>query len=185
MEDVRDQRATDMLSVSLAGLQAGMAATLWMLGWLGVSSAWRQSSFWTAENLWASTFHGAAAIHRGFSSSTLSGIALYLLVYSTLGGFFAFATRARLPRLRLILIGVLVAVGWYYLSFHVIWRAVSPLVTLLHAEKATLLGHVIYGAALAQFPRFLPLVSAPPLLAALAVPAVAESRPEFSSGTDG
>lgn len=185
MGDVRDQRATDALSVSLAGLQAGMAATLWMLAWLGVSSAWRQSSFWTAENLWASTFHGAAAIHRGFSTTTLSGLALYLLVYSTLGGFFALAVRTRVPRLRLMLIGVLAAVGWYYLSFHVIWRTVSPLVTLLHAVQPTLLGHMIYGAALAQFPRFLPAVPTLPSLEPVPVPAIAESAPEFSSGTEG
>lgn len=178
MGDARDQRAADPLSISLAGLQAGMAATLWMLAWLGLAAAWRQSSFWTAENLWASTFHGAGAIHRGFSSSTLSGLALYFLVYSTLGALFAFVMRARLPRLRLILMGVLVAVGWYYFSFHLVWRAVSPLVSLLHAEQPTLLGHVIYGAALAQFPRFLPVIPVLPAVETATVPATVELRPE-------
>jgi hypothetical protein len=178
MGDARDQRAADPLSISLAGLQAGMAATLWMLAWLGLAATWRQSSFWTAENLWASVFHGAGAIHRGFSSSTLSGLALYFLVYSTLGALFAFVMRGRLPRLRLILIGVLVAVGWYYFSFHLVWRAVSPLVTLLHAEQPTLFGHVIYGAALAQFPRFLPMIAVPRVVETSAVPASVEVRPE-------
>jgi hypothetical protein len=178
MGDARDQRATDPLSALLGGLQAGMAATLWMLAWLGLAAAWRQSSFWTAENLWATTFHGAGAIHRGFSTDTLSGLALYFLVYSTLGALFAFVTPARLPRLRMILIGVVVAVGWYYFSFHAIWRAVSPLITLLHAERPTLLGHVIYGAALAQFPRFLPVIPVPVVVQSVATPAAVESQPE-------
>ena len=176
MEAARESRAVDRLSASLAGLQAGMVAVLWMLAWLGFSSAWRQSSFWTAENLWATTFYGTAAIHRGFSSHTLSGLALYLLVYSTLGGLFAAALRTGLPRLRLILIGILAAVCWYYLSFHVIWPAVSPLVSLLHAEHPTLLGHVIYGAAVSQFPRYLPGLPASPVEPS-AVPALAGSEP--------
>ena len=181
----RVPRAADSVSISLAGLQAGMAAAWWLLLWLGINAVWRQSSFWTAENLWASTFHGAGAIHRGFSVSTLSGLALYLLVYSVLGGIFAAIVRSNVARLRLLLIGIVWAVGWYYLLFHVIWQAVSPLVTLLHAAQPTLLGHVIYGAALAQFPRFLPAISAPPSAEPVPVPAVAESGPEFSSGTEG
>ena len=170
----RDRSATDGLSLSLAGLQAGMAAVLLMLAWLGITAAWRQSSFWTAENLWASTFYGPSAIHRGFSTSTLSGLALYLLVYSILGGLFALAVRSRLSRARMVLVSVALAVGWYYLSFHVIWHTVSPLVALLHAERPTLFGHVIYGTAVAQFPRYLP-AGGPPLAEVAAVAAIAES----------
>jgi hypothetical protein len=178
MEVAREQHTTDTLSVYLAGLQAGMAAALFMLAWLGLAAVWRQSSFWTAENLWASTFYGASAIHRGFSTSTLSGTALYLLVYSTLGGLFAAVVRARLPRLTLLLAGVAVAAGWYYLSFHVIWHTVNPLVSLLHAERPTLLGHVIYGAALAGFPRYLPIAASAPLPeAAAALPPEPEPEP--------
>jgi len=170
-----ERRANDANSVFLAGLQAGMAAVLWMLAWLGVSSAWQQGSFWAAENLWASAFHGAAAIHRGFSTRTLSGLALYLLVYTTLGGIFAATVRTRFPRFRLLLIAVFAAVCWYYLSFHGIWRTVSPLVALLHPEQPTLLGHVIYGAALAQFPRYLPTVPPPHQEEPAPVPVAVES----------
>lgn len=172
----RDQRATDLFSLSLAGLQAGMAAALLMLAWLGITAAWRQSSFWTAENLWASTFYGPSAIHRGFSTSTLSGLALYLLVYSLLGGLFAVALRGTLSRSRMVLVSIALAVGWYYLSFHVIWHTVSPLVALLHSEQPTLFGHVIYGTAVAQFPSYLS-PGGPPQPEVPAVAAVAESAP--------
>lgn len=174
----REHQAAETLRVYLAGLQAGMAAALVMLAWLGLSAVWRQSSFWTAENLWASTFYGTSAIRSGFSTSTLSGIALYLLVYSTLGGLFAAVVRAKLPRLTLLLIGVAVAAGWYYLSFHVIWHTINPLVSLLHAERPTLLGHVIYGAALAGFPRYLPVAALAPTVETPAVAIAAEPEPE-------
>jgi hypothetical protein len=155
MEVARVERAPDAFIASLAGLQAGMIATLWMLAWMGVSAAWQRTSFWTAENLLASTFYGSAAIHTGFSHRTVSGLALYLVVYSLLGCLVAVAMRNRLQWLRLVLVSLAVAIGWYYLSFHLIWKAISPLVTLLHAEQSTALGHVIFGVLVARFPRYL------------------------------
>ena len=76
MEVARVERAPDAFDASLAGLQAGMIATLWMLAWMGMSAVWQRTSFWTAENLLASTFYGSAAIHTGFSYHTISGAGL-------------------------------------------------------------------------------------------------------------
>jgi len=60
-----------------------------------------------------------------------------------------------------------VALGWYYVSFHLIWKALSPLVPLLHPARPTVMGHIIYGAMVARFPRYLPELApqpvAPPL----------------------
>src|SRR5204862_3343042 len=86
---------------------------------------------------------------------TLSGLALYLLIYSALGAIFALALRDRLPRTRLLLASVLFALAYYYLSFRVIWRAVGPLITLLHVEQSTMLGHLVYGVVLARYPVYL------------------------------
>src|SRR3974390_2562755 len=88
-------RPVNPLELFLAGLQAGMISICWMLAWLGVSAMEQRRSFWTAENLMATVFHGDSAIRRGFGASTLSGIALYLLIYSLLGAVFAMAVRTR------------------------------------------------------------------------------------------
>ena len=77
------------LSAFLAGLQGGMIGVLCMLAWLGVSATWQQRSFWTAENLMASVFYGARAIRSGFAGETLSGLAMYVVLYSLLGALFA------------------------------------------------------------------------------------------------
>jgi hypothetical protein len=156
---------TRPLALLLAGLQAGMIAVLWMLAWMGSSSVWQRRSFWTAENLLASTFYGSAAVRPGFSAITVSGLALYLLVYSILGCLLAAAVRLKLSPAQLLMASIAIAVGWYYLSFHVIWKELSPLIPLLHAERPTILGHVIYGAVVARFPRYLPgpvQISTPP-----------------------
>ncbi|HWB85746.1 MAG TPA: hypothetical protein VG675_16495 [Bryobacteraceae bacterium] len=157
MSPATKNQRTDTLSLLLAGLEAGMAGAFAMLLWLGLSSAWSHRSFWTAENLLATVFYGDAAIRRGFAWSTVTGLALYVSIYSLLGAMFAVAMRERLPRMRLGLIAVLFGLCWYYVSFGVIWRHLSPLVTLLHVQRATILGHVIYGIFLGRFPAHLPV----------------------------
>jgi hypothetical protein len=166
MDAATESRSASRLSAFLAGLQAGMLGVGGMLAWMGASAVWQRRSFWTAANLMASVFYGDAAIRRGFAASTVSGLALYLLLYSLLGAGFAMAIPGRLPRLRTLLISIVFALCWYYLAFHLIWKAVSPLVALLHVERPTVLGHVIYGALLARFPAYLTGTGAPPVASA-------------------
>jgi hypothetical protein len=154
-------RPANPLAVSLAGLQAGMIGICWMLAWLGLSAIGQRRNFWTAENLMASVFHGNAAIRRGFGASTLSGIALYLLIYSLLGALFAVTARDRFTGMGTVLLGVLFSVGWYCLWFRVLGQTVMPLVWLLHAESSTAFGHVIFGAMIARFPAYLPGLDQP------------------------
>lgn len=156
MDATTETRTSETLTAFLAGLQGGMIGVLWMLGWLGISAKWQQRSFWTAENLLASAFYGDSAIRSGFASTTFSGLALYLLIYSLLGAFFAAVLRDQHPPGRTLLLAIIFALGWYYLSFHLIWKAVMPLVALLHAERATVLGHLVYGTFLGRYPQYLP-----------------------------
>jgi hypothetical protein len=55
-----------------------------------------------------------------------------------------------------LLFAVLFALLWYFVSFHLLWKSVMPLVALLHAERATLLGHLVYGTFLGRYPEYLP-----------------------------
>jgi hypothetical protein len=142
------------LTVFLAGLQAGMIATLWMLVWMGVSSLWQRRGFWSAANLMASVVAGNSAIRTGFAFTTVTGIALYLLIYSLLGAVFGVLARDRFTPLGTLLLAIFYSVGWYYLWFRGVAQAVMPLVWLLHAERATAFGHVIFGALLPRFRSF-------------------------------
>ena len=175
-------RPAKPLAVSLAGLQAGMIGIGWMLAWLGLSAMGQRRTFWTAENLMASVFHGDAAIRRGFGFSTLSGIALYLLIYSLLGAGFALTARARFTGLGTVLLGVLLSVGWYCLWFRALGQTAMPLVWLLHAESSTAFGHVMFGALIARFPAYLPKAEPPAAEAPAAAQAgdVVPPRPDVS-----
>jgi hypothetical protein len=156
-----ESRSATTASVFLAGLQAGMIAVWWMLAWMGVSAKWQSRGFWTSENLMASVFYGDAAIRLGFAFSTISGLALYLILYSLLGALLATALRSRLTGLGTLLVSILFALGWYYFFFHAIGKTVMPLVTLLHSERPTVFGHVIYGGLVARFHSFLPRLEQP------------------------
>ena len=179
-----ERRFAKSLSAFLAGLQAGMLGVWWMLAWMGTSAVWQRGSFWTPENLMASVFYGNAAILPGFASSTVSGLALYVLLYSLLGAGFAMAVGSRLPRPRLALASIAFALCWYYVAFHVLAKAVAPPIPLLDAERTTVLGHLIYGAVLARFPIYLPhaadapVASAPEIESPASEPPVSEARVE-------
>ena len=150
-----------MLDACLAGLQSGMVGVLWMLAWLGLSAAWQRRSFWTPENLLATLFYGDAAIRPQFSFQTLSGLAVYLILYSLLGAVFATAVKLRLARLRLYLLSIVFALSWYYIAYHILWKAASPLIALLYPERATLVGHLLYGVILAGYPKHIPRTNPP------------------------
>jgi hypothetical protein len=117
---------------------------------------WQLRSFWTAENLMASAFYGGSAIRSDFGSVTLSGLALHLFLYSLLGAIFAVAIRDRVSPARILLLGVLFGLSWYFISYRILWKTAMPLVALLHPERPTLLGHLIYGTFLGRFPAYLP-----------------------------
>jgi hypothetical protein len=156
MDDATESRSPSTAVVFLAGLQAGMIGVSGMLTWLGVSALWQHRSFWTSENLVASVFYGDAAIRTGFAFSTVSGLAVFPIVYCLLGAVFASAVRNRLHGWRNLLAAILFAVSWYYVWFQNIGKAAMPLVTLLHSERSTLFGHVIFGLLLARYHRYLP-----------------------------
>jgi hypothetical protein len=151
MDATESPRASTVAAL-LAGLESGIVGVFWMLAWLGVSAAWQQRSFWTAENLMATAFYGPRAIHSGFASATVSGLALYLMLYGLLGAGFAALVQDRFTRSRTVLVAMLFSLGWYYLTFHLLWRSLLPLVALLHVERTTAFGHVIYGLILGMFP---------------------------------
>lgn len=159
---------------ALAGFQAGMVAALAMLAWLGLASVWYRRSFWTTANLMASNFYGEAALGRHSFFRSLSGLALYLIFYSLLGALFAFLVSGRAGRLRTVLLGILAGLAWYYLWWGWLWKTVNWIIALYTHDGPMLAGHVLYGALLARFPKYLPREEAP---APAPAPLPAESAP--------
>ncbi len=176
MEAATESRAARALSAIFAGLQAGMLGAIAMLAWLGLGAEWHNRSFWTAENLIATAFWGPGAVRRGFGFQSISGMALYLIIYSLLGAALAFGLRDRIRPARTLLVGIVFALAWYYLSYRLIYARVLPIVALLHVERQTLVGHLIYGTFLGRYPAFLPKTPEP-------APAAPNEPPAESDGS--
>src|SRR5579863_7114748 len=110
MDAATESRDTKLrLATFLAGLEGGTVGVLWMLAWLGVSSVWQQRSFWAPENLMATAFDRNANLGPAFTWATCGGLALYILIYSTLGAAFSSLVRDRVPQRRVMLLAVLFA----------------------------------------------------------------------------
>jgi len=169
------RRPARFLPLFLSGLEAGMLGAIWMLAWMGLSSLWQRRSFWMAENLMATAFRRDAPLSG--AGSTFPGLALYLLMYSLLGALFALVVRNRLPRVRVLLAGMLFGLAWYWLSFQWMWKSVMPVVALLHVEQSTMLGHLVYGTVLGRYPVYLARLEREPE-PAVAMVAPAEPTPE-------
>src|ERR1035438_5409047 len=166
------------LATFLAGLEGGTVGVLWMLAWLGVSSVWQQRSFWAPENLMATAFDRNSNLAPIFTWATCAGLALYVLIYSALGAAFSSFLRDRVPSRRVMLMAVIFAIVWYYVSFRGVFKLVLPLVVLVHAETATLIGHFLYGTMLGRYPAYVHRLmnTAAPVAEALAV--AVEQTPE-------
>jgi hypothetical protein len=137
-------------------MQSGMIGSLCLVVWLGVLAEWQQRNFWIPVNLMASAFYGPSAIRSGFAGETISGLAVYIALYTLLGATLALILRDRFSRTRTFLIAVAFALVWYYVTFRLLWKSLIPLAALLHVERTTALGHLLYGAILGGYPARLP-----------------------------
>ena len=141
---------------ALAGLQAATVGVFVMVLWLGLSANWRRESFWTSPNLMARAFRPSTSFHAGIAWSTAFGFALYVLLYGCLGCLFALVASRPIPRLRLTLLAIAFGLAWYWMVYQWLWRTALPVAPLIHGGRAAVLGHLIYGALLGRFPRYLP-----------------------------
>jgi hypothetical protein len=131
-----------------SGIEAGIVGGAAMLGMLVSESLWSGHVWWEVPNLLGSTFYGTRALRSGAGLSILAGIALHFVITGTLGGLFGLACGGIHQRGRLVLLGVLAAVGWYNVANATFWPRVNPWVPLASPRPATIFSHILLGACL-------------------------------------
>jgi len=147
--------ARSKINLVMAGVEAGVLGGLFMMAWLATLSLLQGRSIWSMPNLLASTFYGEAALRRGFRWTSLSGVALHVIVSATAGLLFGLAVGGIVNRGRVMLLGLAAGVAWYFLSLGVFWNYVNPMVPLYSRGGGMLLAHVGLGVFLGSFPRYL------------------------------
>jgi hypothetical protein len=150
----------------IAGLESGVLGGIFMLGWLAVVSLIQGRSVWSMPNLLASTFYGEDALRRGFRWTTLSGVALHVIMSAAAGLIFGLAVSGVVSRGRVMLLGLAAGSVWYFLSLGIFWKHVNPMVPLYAGGASLFLAHLGLGIFLGSFPRFLQVLEPSTPLAA-------------------
>ena len=76
-----------------------------------------------------------------------------MVITGGVGAIFGAACSGVHPRRRLVILGALTGVFWYYLADAVFWKRINPLVPLYAPQTATLLSHALFGACLGYMGR--------------------------------
>jgi hypothetical protein len=145
----------------IAGIESGVLGGVFMLAWLALLSLLQGRSVWSIPNLLASTFYGDAALSRGFRWSTVSGLALHLLMSAAAGLLFALLAGGMASRKRVMLLGVGAGAAWYFLSLDFFWKHINPMVPLYASGAGPFIGHLGLGIFLGSVPKFRDELDAP------------------------
>src|SRR5262249_9452431 len=109
-------------------------------------------------NLLGSTFYGPHALVAGSNRATLAGIALHIVLTGSVGAAFGVFAPERLPRRRLVLLGILAGVVWSFLSNTLLWQLLNPLLPGYMPHPATTASYALFGACLGCIGRSHPRI---------------------------
>ncbi len=125
-----------------------------MLLWMGLTMLFSRHSVWWFPNLMATALGGDAALRESFGKYTPAGLSIHVLQFSLLGALFAMTAPERTPFTRLLVLGLIVSLSYYYLMYGFVWKHVDPLVTLYSPDRQILVGHIFYGFMLARLGNY-------------------------------
>jgi hypothetical protein len=153
MFPAKASRSRLSLRHALGGLQAGVLGALIMLACLMAVSILDRRSPWLVPNLFASVFFGSDVYLNRFLHTSWSGLALILAIYGMLGAIWGAIWRDQ-PARWIAFYGALFGLAVYYVSFHFVWKRISPMMFLYAPNRQLELGHIIWGMVLAKSPKY-------------------------------
>jgi hypothetical protein len=155
MASGNDGDAGSKILRAMAGVESGVLGGAFMLIWLGLLSLLQGGSVWSVANLLASTFYGESALRRGFRWTTLSGVALHVIMTAIAGLVFGLAVDGIASRSRVMFLGLAAGMTWYFLGLDVFWKHLNPIVPRYFQGSGMLLAHLGLGYFLGSFPKYL------------------------------
>jgi hypothetical protein len=137
-----------LLKRMIHGIEAGVVGGLAMLALLAATSMWNRHVWWEFPNVLGSTFSHSGVLYSRLGKTTLAGGALQLMISGMIGAIFGVVCGNVRSRHRLILLGTLAGLGWFFAANALIWPRLNPLIPLYWPEPAAVLSHVLFGACL-------------------------------------
>lgn len=145
----------------LAGLATGVLAATVAIAYHVLDGMLRGDGPWRYLNLQAAGLFGHRALTGAFSTITLAGVSLQVVVSAVVGVVAAWPLAKLRGRPYLCrALGLAVGLAWYYLSFRLLWREWNPALVVRQPFPGALIGHLVFGFCLGLLPRALEEVSA-------------------------
>lgn len=172
-----------------AGVDAGAAAALAVLGWFCLHSRLLGDPWWAKFNMAAAAIYGSDVYWMGRGRATLAGAALLFVLYTLLGVLFGFLAGRR-GCWRTLLLALLWVGLWHVAADRFVWPWLDGAAPEYFNALATLPAHLAAAVLLVRFPHRLRRIEdlfapePPPLaLAAPAAGATPQDQPP-EAGSD-
>jgi hypothetical protein len=134
----------------MAGLDIGISGAVLCVSWLGFHS-WLRGDFWWAKfNVAGALFFGGSVYSTGFGRATLSGMAILIALYASVGIAFGLLARTR-GFARNLLLGLLAALLWHVCADRFVWRRFDPFALAYFPSLATLPAHLLLAINFSRF----------------------------------
>jgi hypothetical protein len=139
----------------LAGLETGVLAGAVLLVWFALSSVAAGRSAWAIPGRLAAVVYRSELSSGEWMPRAVVGAAVEIAGAGLIGILFGIAVRPVHSPRRILLLGLLSGLGWYYC-----WRALLPRGygaggDAFHPGWPALIGHLLFGMSLALYPRLL------------------------------
>jgi hypothetical protein len=138
---------------ALAGLETGVLGGVGLLAWLCAGSLIAGNPIWWGPVRLATAAFGSGVSGGGFLPAGVVGAALQLVAAGLVGTLFGLCMRARWALQRVVLIGLLFGLGWYYLGYEVLLRRFGLGMHGVAGRRSLLVAHLFFGLVLAAYPR--------------------------------
>ena len=139
-----------LLVRALAGIEAGVLGGAAMVAWFVLVSLWQDQFWYAVPNLLAGVFYGEFIFRAGFSTVTLAGIAIHIVSGGLVGALFGLFAPADQTPPRMVLLGLVAGLVWFYFNQYLWWRRTNPLVIYYTAESSMIAAHLLFGVFLGR-----------------------------------
>ncbi len=139
----------------LAGVETGVVAGVCLIGWQAAGSMLAGLDSWEITLRLASAAFGPRVSAHGFAIGVIVGAALQLFAAGLVGALFGLTVRDSWAARRVMLLGLLFGLGWYYVGYEILLKDFGLGPYVIAPRRSLVLAHLLFGLILGRYPRFL------------------------------
>jgi hypothetical protein len=140
---------------ALAGLETGVLGAMCLLLWQVAGSLLAGQPAWDVPTRLVTAVWGRGVSRDGLLAAASAGAALQLFGGGLVGVLFGLSQRSAWASRRVVLLGLVFGLGWYYLAYEVLLRRVGTGPYALLPRRSLMPAHLVFGLVLSAYPLLL------------------------------